>query len=75
MPTLGLSGHFLFLIMRRVLIIIATIAMLSACKSTNNEVIMDNTFEAKYELVDAKEFNDNIFKLVGEDFTVITAGE
>ena len=36
---------------------------------------MDNTFEAKYELVDAKEFNDNIFKLVGEDFTVITAGE
>ena len=68
-------GTFKFKTMNRIITVIATIAMLSAFKSTNNEEIMDNTFEAKYELVDAKEFNDNIFKLVGEDFTVITAGE
>ena len=36
---------------------------------------MDNTFESRYEVVEAKDFNDNIFKLVSEDFTVITAGE
>ena len=75
MPTSGLSGHYLYQIMRKFWIYFASIAMLAACKTTNNEVIMDNTFESRYELVDAKDFNDNIFKLVSEDFTVITAGE
>ena len=37
--------------------------------------IAQQRFDHAYEAVSPEEFNENIFKLVGKDFTVITAGE
>ena len=37
--------------------------------------IAQQRFDYAYEAVSPEEFNENIFKLVGKDFTVITAGE
>ena len=37
--------------------------------------IAQQRFDHAYEAISPEEFNENIFKLVGKDFTVITAGE
>ncbi|MDR1054499.1 MAG: flavin reductase [Prevotellaceae bacterium] len=39
------------------------------------EQVKDKTFDELFKKIEATELTDNIFKLVGEDFTVITAGD
>lgn len=41
----------------------------------SDRTIAQQRFNYQYEAVSAEEFDENIFKLVGKDFTVITAGE
>ena len=41
----------------------------------SDRTIAQQRFNYQYEAVAAEDFDENIFKLVGKDFTVITAGE
>ena len=41
----------------------------------SDKTIDQQRFNYQYEAVEAEDFDENIFKLVGKDFTVITAGE
>lgn len=41
----------------------------------NNRALEKELFLLRHDIVEPNEFNENIFKLVGDDWTVITAGE
>lgn len=73
--------------MKKILLLFAAIALFSydgKSQSTNNQKetitpitytdVKDKSFDELYKAIPATEITDNVFKLIGQDFSVITAG-
>lgn len=77
--------------MKKLLLSISTIVLMASCNSTQKENtvspevetqqqidytnVKDKSFEDLFQSIEPTEIKENVFKLVGQDFSVITAGQ
>ena len=71
--------------MKKIILLIAIIGLTFACSSTDkkstekdtetNTTIGNDTWEAKYDRIDASELPDNVVDLISEQWMLVTAGD